>query len=55
MRIRNELGYTESVAFNEALKRTVEWERKNPPDRIDPQQFDYAAEDKAIIEIPKPK
>jgi nucleoside-diphosphate-sugar epimerase len=48
MRIRNELGYTESVAFNEALKRTVEWERKNPPENIDQQQFDYAAEDEAI-------
>jgi len=47
-RIRNELGYTESVAFNEALKRTIEWERKNPPENVDPQQFDYAAEDEAI-------
>jgi nucleoside-diphosphate-sugar epimerase len=47
-RIREELGYAEPVALDEALKRTVEWERSNPPENIDPQQFDYPAEDAAI-------
>src|SRR5579864_2494312 len=38
-RIRSELGYRESVPFTEALKRTILWERANPPDRP---QVDYA-------------
>lgn len=44
-RIRRELGYTEVIAREEALSRTVLWQRRHPPDHIDPQQFDYAAED----------
>ncbi len=47
-RIRKELGYTEPVSQVEALKRTVEWERVHPPEKIDPKMFDYAAED-AIV------
>jgi nucleoside-diphosphate-sugar epimerase len=47
-RIRQELGYTERVPVEEALRRTVEWERANPPDKIDPAQYDYAAEDAAL-------
>ncbi len=47
-RIREELGYKERVPREEALVRTVAWERANPPAEIDPQQFDYAAEDAAI-------
>ena len=46
-RIREELAYREAVPIDEALRRTVEWERANPPARIDPSQFDYAAEDAA--------
>jgi nucleoside-diphosphate-sugar epimerase len=46
-RIRDELGYVEHVPRAEAIRRTVEWERANPP-RVDPQIFDYAAEDAAI-------
>ena len=30
-RIRRELGYAESISADEALRRTVEWERENPP------------------------
>ena len=29
-RIRRELGYAEQVPFDEALRRTIEWERANP-------------------------
>jgi len=47
-RIRAELGYSESVGVDEALRRTVEWEGDHPPAQIDPSQFDYAAEDAAI-------
>ncbi len=32
----------------EALRRTVEWERANPPGEIDPPEFDYALEDAAL-------
>jgi nucleoside-diphosphate-sugar epimerase len=50
-RIRQELGYDEIVPQDEALKRTVAWERTLPPDEIDPQQFDYAAEDAALAAL----
>jgi nucleoside-diphosphate-sugar epimerase len=30
-RIRHELGYAEAVSADEALRRTIEWERTNPP------------------------
>ena len=46
-RIRQELGYCEPVTPDEALRRTIEWERTHPP-AIDPAQFDYAAEDAAL-------
>jgi nucleoside-diphosphate-sugar epimerase len=44
-RIRRELGYEERVSLDEALKRTIAWERANPPKEFDPKEFDYAAED----------
>lgn len=50
-RIREELGYEEPVPREEALRRTVDWERANPPDRIDPAAFDYAAEDAALAAL----
>jgi nucleoside-diphosphate-sugar epimerase len=49
-RIRRELGYREVVPFDEALRRTVAWERANPPAEVDPARFDYAAEDAALAE-----
>ena len=49
-RIRKELGYKEVVPFGEALRRTIIWERANPPD-IDPSRFDYAAEDDLLARI----
>jgi len=36
-----------SDASVEALRRTIEWERANPP-AYEPAQFDYAAEDAAL-------
>lgn len=44
-RIRKELGYQEVVPLDEAMRRTVAWESDNPPAKIDPKDFDYAAED----------
>lgn len=46
-RIREELGYQETVSREEALRRTLTWERANPP-AITTAKFDYAAEDEAI-------
>src|SRR4029078_11449213 len=45
-RLRDELGYAESVPREAALRRTIAWERAEPPDpsTIDPQGFDYTAE-----------
>ena len=50
-RIRHELGFVEPVALDTALARTIEWERTNPPAEIHPKQFDYAAEDKSLLEF----
>ncbi len=47
-RIGNELGFVNPVKFEEAMIRTIEWERNNPPDKIDPKDFDYGAEDEAL-------
>lgn len=47
-RIRKELGYGEAVPLDEALARTIAWERENPPSKIRPEQFDYKAEDKVL-------
>ncbi len=48
-RIRKELGYLEPVPQEEALRRTIEWERKHlseqPQKEDDPWLFDYATED----------
>jgi len=50
-RIRHELGYREPVSREEAIGRTIEWERAHPPAHpLTP--FDYPAEDKAAEESP---
>src|SRR3990172_3297868 len=47
-RIRRELGYTEPTPPDEAMRRSVAWERANPPKDFDPTEFDYTAEDAAL-------
>lgn len=47
-RIRKELGYEERVSREQALLKTISWERENPPPEVDPKQYDYAAEDAAL-------
>lgn len=49
-RIRQELGYTEPVSRDEALRRTVAWERAHPPEEIDAKAFNYAAEDALLAD-----
>jgi nucleoside-diphosphate-sugar epimerase len=51
-RIRRELGYAEPVPRDQALVRTVVWERAHPPPHIDPAAFDYAAEDAILAGRP---
>ena len=46
-RIRDELGYAERISDDEGIRRTIEWERANPP----PQTFDYEAEDRALAAV----
>jgi hypothetical protein len=36
------------VDIDEAIRRTIAWEQSNPPITIDPQQFNYDAEDAAL-------
>lgn len=50
-KIRNELGYKETVPLTKAIKKTIEWERTNPPTQINPDIFDYEKEDKMLSEL----
>jgi nucleoside-diphosphate-sugar epimerase len=50
-RIREELGYTELVSRDEALRRTVAWERAHPPEEVDLKAFNYASEDALLAEL----
>jgi nucleoside-diphosphate-sugar epimerase len=42
------LGFSERVAREEAVRRTIAWERKVPAAGFVPHRFDYAAEDAAL-------
>jgi len=46
-RIRRELGWSEVVPLEEAIRRAIEWDRANPPGELSVYPFDYAAEDAA--------
>lgn len=47
-RIRRELGYRETTSREEAIRRTVSWEREHPPTKATFTPFDYDAEDAAL-------
>ena len=47
-RLRTELGYRDGAPQDEALRRTIAWERANPPTTVDPARFDYVVEDAAL-------
>src|SRR5215472_1236777 len=49
-RIRRELGYRESIPREEAIRRTIGWDRANPPAQL-LAQFNYAAEDEALAQF----
>jgi nucleoside-diphosphate-sugar epimerase len=50
-RIRSELGYAEIVADDQAIRRTIAWERANPLEDGTPTQDNYAAEDAVLAAI----
>ena len=50
-RLRAELGYAENIAREDALERTVAWERAHPPEKVDDSRFDYGAEDAALARL----
>jgi nucleoside-diphosphate-sugar epimerase len=50
-RIRRELGFAEPVNREEAIRRTIEWERTHPPANVDLSQFDYDAEDEVLADL----
>ena len=47
-RIRRELGWIETHSTGEGIRRTIEWERENPPAVGDPGPTEYAAEDAVL-------
>lgn len=47
-RIRKELGYTESLETDDAIRRTIEWEQAKPPTGATFHQFDYPGDDAAL-------
>jgi nucleoside-diphosphate-sugar epimerase len=47
-RIRQELGYNEPFSLDEAIRRTITWQRENTPAVEFLAQFDYPAEDAAL-------
>jgi nucleoside-diphosphate-sugar epimerase len=50
-RIREELGYKETIPFGEGLQKTIEWELNNPPAETAAGDFDYDKEDGIIREF----
>jgi nucleoside-diphosphate-sugar epimerase len=49
-RIRDELGYAETVSHEEGLRRAIDWERADRP-AGKPEWFDYEAEDAALAAL----
>lgn len=54
-RLRHELGFAEAVPPDEALRRTIAWERAHPPAAVSSWLFDYAAEDAAVAALGLPR
>lgn len=49
-RICDELGYQQPIPLDEALRRTIAWDRVNRPDS-GPSAMDYDAEDEALAQL----
>ena len=50
-RIRKELGYKEPISIEEGIRRTIPWERANPPRQVWFAPFNYQAEDEAMQKL----
>jgi nucleoside-diphosphate-sugar epimerase len=50
-RIRQELGYKERIPREEGIRRTIPWERANPPLQVFFAPFDYEAEDESFAKL----
>ena len=50
-KIESDLHHEEPVSIDEAIRRRIAWEHKNPPAMINTQQFDYPAEDAALEDL----
>lgn len=54
-RIRQELGYREVVPPEEALRRTIDWQRSHPPKEFPqwaaPELLDYATEEAILVKL----
>ncbi len=50
-RSRKELGLVEQVSRGEGLRRTIAWQRLNPPLHVDPSSFDYSAENAVLSRL----
>ncbi len=50
-RIRQELGYQETISRTEALRRTVAWEQAQLRNDVNPRQTNYADEDAVLDRI----
>jgi nucleoside-diphosphate-sugar epimerase len=46
LRIRNELGFDPPIAFEDGIRRTVDWESAHFPPQAEP--LDYTAEDEVL-------
>lgn len=53
-RIRAVLGCEEVVTLEEGMRLAVEWQRSHPPESVNPDDFDYAAEDAALAACGRP-
>ena len=50
-RIRTELAYTDAVSPEEGIRRAIDWERANPPEKLNSKYLDFEAEDAAVAEL----
>jgi nucleoside-diphosphate-sugar epimerase len=50
-RIRSELRYEESIPDDKGMRRTIAWERENPPKQISEEQFNYEEEDSVLEKL----
>jgi nucleoside-diphosphate-sugar epimerase len=49
-RIRSELGFAEVSDYHEGIRATIDWQRRHPNPKLNPSDFDYAAEDRLLAD-----